>query len=75
VTRATHMRRAVQEFASVDLEVVPAPVGIFAPRDVGIHSYLPSPDALLRSNAAIYEMLGEPVRLFLSATRLRRHEN
>jgi uncharacterized SAM-binding protein YcdF (DUF218 family) len=75
VTRATHMWRAVQEFSTAGFEVVPAPVGIFAPRDVGIHYFLPSPDALLRSNAAIYEMLGEPARLFLSATHLRRHEH
>ena len=73
VTRATHMRRSVQEFRDTGLEVVPAPVGILADRDVGISRYLPSPDALLRSHAAIYEMLGEPVRMFLAATHLRRH--
>jgi uncharacterized SAM-binding protein YcdF (DUF218 family) len=73
VTRATHMWRAVQEFSTAGLEVVPAPVGIFAPRDVGIDRFLPGPDALLRSNGAIYELQGEPVRLFLSATHLRRH--
>jgi uncharacterized SAM-binding protein YcdF (DUF218 family) len=73
VTRATHMWRSVQEFSSAGLEVVPAPVGILAPREAGIFRFLPNPDALHRTNAAIYEMLGEPVRLFLSATHLRRH--
>ncbi len=73
VTRATHMRRAVQEFAAAGLDVVPAPVGILAPRDFGVLEYLPNPDALLRSYAAIYELIGEPVRIFLSASHLRRH--
>jgi uncharacterized SAM-binding protein YcdF (DUF218 family) len=72
VTRATHMWRSVQEFRDAGLEVVPAPVGILADRDINIFRYLPSPDALLRSHAAIYEILGEPVRMFLAATHLRR---
>ena len=75
ITRATHMGRSVHEFRDTGLEVIPAPVGIFAVRDVGIYRYLPNPDALLRSHAAIYEMLGEPVRMFLSATHLRRQLN
>jgi hypothetical protein len=33
---------------------------------------LPNLEALMRSYMAIYEMLGEPARLFLSATHLRR---
>jgi uncharacterized SAM-binding protein YcdF (DUF218 family) len=72
VTRATHMGRSVQEFRDAGLEVVPAPVGILSDRDIGIYRYLPNPDALLRSHAAIYEILGEPVRMFLAATHLRR---
>jgi uncharacterized SAM-binding protein YcdF (DUF218 family) len=73
VTRATHMRRSVHEFTDAGVEVLPAPVGILAPRDVGVSSFLPSPDALLRAHAAIYELLGEPVRVFLAASHLRRH--
>jgi uncharacterized SAM-binding protein YcdF (DUF218 family) len=73
VTRATHMRRSVQEFTDAGFDVVPAPVGILAARDVGLLEYVPNPDALLRSHAAIYELIGEPVRIFLSATHLRRH--
>ena len=72
VTRATHMRRSVQEFAAAGFDVVPAPVGILAARDFGILEYLPNPDALLRSHTAIYELIGEPVRIFLSASHLRR---
>jgi uncharacterized SAM-binding protein YcdF (DUF218 family) len=73
VTRATHMRRSVQEFTAAGFDVVPAPVGILAARDFGVLEYLPNPDALLRSHAAIYELIGEPVRIFLSASHLRQH--
>jgi uncharacterized SAM-binding protein YcdF (DUF218 family) len=73
VTRAAHMGRSVQEFTAAGLEVIPAPAGIFAQRDFGVFRYLPDPDALLRSHIAIYEMLGEPVRAFLSLSHLRRH--
>jgi uncharacterized SAM-binding protein YcdF (DUF218 family) len=73
VTHATHMWRSVHEFTAAGLEVVPAPVGILAARDLGILHYLPNPDALLRAYAALYEFLGEPVRALLAATHLRRH--
>lgn len=72
VTRATHMWRAVQEFTEAGFDVVAAPVGVLATRDFGILRLLPNPEALLRSYMAIYEMLGEPARVFLSATHLRR---
>jgi uncharacterized SAM-binding protein YcdF (DUF218 family) len=67
------MRRSVHEFSDAGVEVLPAPVGILAPRDIGFSYFLPNPDALLRAHAAIYELLGEPVRAFLSASHLRRH--
>jgi uncharacterized SAM-binding protein YcdF (DUF218 family) len=73
VTRATHMRRSVQEFAEAGFDVVPAPVGILALRNFSVLRYLPDPEALLRSHMAIYELIGEPVRIFLSASHLRRH--
>lgn len=73
VTRATHMRRSVKEFMAAGIQVVPAPVGMFAPRELGISRLVPNPDALLRTHSAIYELLGEPVRIFLSVTHLRRH--
>jgi uncharacterized SAM-binding protein YcdF (DUF218 family) len=72
VTRATHMWRAVQEFTDAGFEVVPAPAGILADRDFGVLRWLPNLEALMRSYMAIYEMLGEPARMFLSATHLRR---
>jgi len=74
VTGATHMRRSVHEFTAAGLEVVPAPAGMLAKRDLGVRGYLPTPEALMRSHAAVYELLGEPVRAFLSATHLRRQE-
>ena len=73
VTRATHMGRSVEEFTAVGLDVIAAPAGIVAQRDFGIFRYLPDPEALLRSHIAIYEMLGEPLRAFLSFSHLRRH--
>jgi uncharacterized SAM-binding protein YcdF (DUF218 family) len=73
VTHATHMRRSVHEFTDAGVEVVPASVGMLAPRDAGIWYFLPNPDALLRAHAAINELLGEPVRAFLAAWHLRRH--
>jgi uncharacterized SAM-binding protein YcdF (DUF218 family) len=73
ITNAPHMQRSVHEFTDAGVEVVPAPVGILAPRDIGIWLYLPNPDALLRAHIAIYELLGEPVRAFLMASHLRRH--
>src|SRR5579863_750706 len=74
VTRATHMRRSVQEFITAVIQVVPAPVGMLSRRELGFSRFEPSPDALLRTHAALYELLGEPMRVFLSATHLRRHE-
>jgi uncharacterized SAM-binding protein YcdF (DUF218 family) len=73
VTRATHMRRSVQEFTAAGIEVVPAPVGILSKRGHGnIEQYVPDSAALDRSSAAIYELLGEPVRVFFAASHLRR---
>ena len=72
VTHGTHMQRAVHEFTAAGLEIVPAPVGILAVRNTGISRYLPDPDMLPRSYAAINELLGEPLRALFAATHLRR---
>lgn len=71
VTHSTHLPRSVEEFKAAGIEVVPAPVGVLTVRDLGVDRYLPDPSALLRSHAAIYELIGEPVRALLAATRLR----
>ena len=72
ITRASHMWRSVHEVTAAGLEVVPAPFGILAPRVRGVLSYIPDVDAMSRSYAACYELLGEPVRIVLAATHLRR---
>ena len=72
VTRGTHMGRSVEEFTAAGFEVFPAPAGILASRDFGVLRFVPNADALLRSYAATYEMVGEPVRIFLAASHLRR---
>jgi uncharacterized SAM-binding protein YcdF (DUF218 family) len=72
VTRAVHMRRSVNEFTAAGLTVIPAPIGTRRNERLDPWDYVPSPDALLRSYEACYEMLGEPVRALLAATHLRR---
>jgi uncharacterized SAM-binding protein YcdF (DUF218 family) len=72
VTHATHMWRSAHEFTAAGVEVVPAPAGMLALRESGFTHYMPNPEALLRTCAAANELLGEPVRVFLAATHLRR---
>jgi uncharacterized SAM-binding protein YcdF (DUF218 family) len=72
VTRATHMWRSVHEFSAAGIEVVPAPVGILAEREPGYFRLVPNADALLRTCAAINELVGEPMRSLLVALHLRR---
>ena len=73
ITGATDMWRSVHEFTAAGIEVVPAPVGMVLYLTRIISEYVPSADALARAHAAINELLGEQVRLFLAATHLRRH--
>ncbi len=72
VTHAAHLRRALREFTAAGMQVVPAPMGIVSARGHHLGEYFPSPEGLLHSYAAIYELLGEPVRAFLAMTHLRR---
>jgi uncharacterized SAM-binding protein YcdF (DUF218 family) len=72
VTHGTHMRRSVHEFTDSGLEVIPAPVGMLAEREIGVWRFVPDLEALQRSHGATYELLGEPLRQFLAATHLRR---
>jgi uncharacterized SAM-binding protein YcdF (DUF218 family) len=74
VTSSTHMLRSVHEFEAAGFKVIPAPVGGTStthPRQ--IIDFIPTPDSLLRSQRALYELLGEPVRLFLTRLNIRRH--
>jgi uncharacterized SAM-binding protein YcdF (DUF218 family) len=74
VTHATHLWRSVHEFTAAGIEVVPAPVGILAERETGYFRFLPNADALLRTRAAINELVGEPMRDLLAALHLRRQQ-
>jgi uncharacterized SAM-binding protein YcdF (DUF218 family) len=73
VTTSTHLWRASQEFRNAGLEVVPAPVGVWTVRgEEGFMKFMPSAAALLRTSEAVYELIGEPVRVTLAALHLRR---
>jgi uncharacterized SAM-binding protein YcdF (DUF218 family) len=72
VTHGTHMRRSVEEFRTAGLDVIPAPLGMNDTTHFGL-GLQPYPDALLRSYAAINELVGEPIRALLEATHLRSH--
>ena len=74
VTSSNHMVRSMREFSATGLEVTAAPVQILATRELGPFRYLPSVEGLLRSNRAIYELIGEPVRRILVALNLRRQQ-
>jgi hypothetical protein len=63
----------VHEFTAAGLEVVPAPMGMSAPREPELFRYLPEAEALRRSCIALNELMGEPVRWLLAATHLRSH--
>lgn len=73
ITRATHMWRSVQEFIAAGMQVVPAPVGIMSKRDhESFMDYLPQPSGLLRSYWAIYESLGDVMRISFDELHVRR---
>jgi uncharacterized SAM-binding protein YcdF (DUF218 family) len=71
VTSSAHEWRAAHEFMGAGFDVVPAPVGVLAPRDTGVFQYVPSATALGRSYAAVYELIGEPMRRLLAAAGVR----
>lgn len=71
VTSNTHEFRAVQEFKEAGFEVTPAPIGVYGHREIGIFRYLPTSAGLDRSNAAIYELIGEPMRRLQAALGVR----
>jgi uncharacterized SAM-binding protein YcdF (DUF218 family) len=62
ITSSTHLWRAAHEFEDAGFEVVPAPQGVWAPRDMQALRFIPGAAGLERSNAAVYEMIGEPMR-------------
>ncbi len=71
VTSSTHLFRAAHEYQGAGFEVVPAPAGVWALREIGVFRWVPGPAALMRSNLAVYELIGEPVRQLQAALGLR----
>lgn len=74
ITSGTHMLRSVHEFEATGLSVIAAPVGNRLGHAHGLREYFPSATGLLRSYGALYELLGEPVRVVLAALHLRRQQ-
>ena len=58
VTSAVHMRRAMGEFSSTGLEIVPVPVGAASDSGRDLADWLPRAAALEVSYAALYEVAG-----------------
>lgn len=71
VTSSAHLWRAAHEFQEAGLDVMPAPSGVSAPREITAMRLVPSAAALSRSSAAVYELIGEPVRWIQSALGVR----
>jgi uncharacterized SAM-binding protein YcdF (DUF218 family) len=72
VTSGTHMTRASAEFRLVGFTVIPAPTGMWARGEPGVRGWVPSAEALRRSESALYEDLGNLV-LTLRTDAASRH--
>lgn len=58
VTTATHLRRAVKDFATAGVKVIPAAADIGGRAEMGIDSFLPSAHALAQTQVCLHEILG-----------------
>jgi len=74
VTTATHEWRSVQEFTGAGLRVTAAPVATAAPAKLQFGDFVPSPNALVHSHQAVYELVGERVRQLFAVLHLRRQQ-
>ena len=72
VTSAVHEWRAVHEFQSAGLSVVPAPEGFWSWPGSGPGRYWPSPRALKDSTDALHEILGDLARRAMAVLDVRR---
>lgn len=61
VTSGTHMPRASAEFRAAGFTVIPAPTGIWTHGRPEWRRWVPQPEALWRSQSALYEGLGNLV--------------
>jgi uncharacterized SAM-binding protein YcdF (DUF218 family) len=71
VTSSAHEWRAAHEFMAAGFDVVPAPAGVLGYREPGVFRLIPSAAGLMRSHAAVYELIGEPMRRLLAALGVR----
>jgi uncharacterized SAM-binding protein YcdF (DUF218 family) len=62
VTSSAHMARSVVEFEAAGLTVVPAPAEMWTYREHGMLVWEPNANALVRSERALYEVLGQVVQ-------------
>jgi len=58
VTSASHLRRAVRDFAAAGIPVIPAAADYSGPFGAEVASFLPSAGALERSQRCLHELLG-----------------
>jgi uncharacterized SAM-binding protein YcdF (DUF218 family) len=61
VTSGTHMPRASAEFRAAGFTVIPAPAGVWSNERPKWRGWVPQPEALWRSQSALYEDLGNLV--------------
>ncbi|HEY2592121.1 MAG TPA: YdcF family protein [Steroidobacteraceae bacterium] len=62
VTSSAHMARSVVEFEAAGMTVVPAPAEMWSHGERGLLMWEPNASALVRSQRALYEMLGGVVQ-------------
>lgn len=62
VTSSAHMARAVVEFEAAGIAVVAAPAEMWTRRERGVLVWEPNANALVRSQRALYEVLGDVVQ-------------
>lgn len=65
VTSGTHMTRAVGDFKAAGFMVTPAPAGMVTRDETGVLGFVPSAEALSRSQVALYEWAGRFVHMFV----------
>lgn len=58
VTSASHLRRAVRDFAAAGVRVIPAAADYSGPASFAIDSFLPSAGALAHTHVCLHEILG-----------------
>jgi uncharacterized SAM-binding protein YcdF (DUF218 family) len=71
VTSSAHEWRAAHEFMAAGFDVVPAPAGVLDYREPGVFRLIPSTAGLMRSHAAVYGLIGEPMRRLQAALGVR----